>query len=70
MDAPFVLRHLLKVIRCKRKGECETKKGSRRRYGLECTNVCVSYNGETCLDSTSSVVMDEDELEEVVWMDL
>jgi len=39
-----------------------------RRYGLKCTNVCASYNGETCLNSTSKVGADEDDMEEVVLM--
>ncbi|KAK6167174.1 hypothetical protein SNE40_021269 [Patella caerulea] len=70
MDTPLTPPHLLKVVRCTCKGECATKKCSCRRYGLECTNVCASCKGETCANSSSPVVLDEDELEETVWMDL
>jgi len=61
MDAPPAPHHLLKVIRCACKGECETKKCSCRRFGLHCNSTCASCKGETCSNSQISEVEDVEE---------
>jgi len=52
-DDPVVPEYLLKVLRCFCTGNCETKKCSCKRYGLECTNACKHCNGLLCWNPQS-----------------
>jgi len=52
-DDPVAPEYLLKVLRCFCTGNCETKKCSCKRYGLECTNACKHCNGLLCWNPQS-----------------
>ena len=68
-NAPIAPEYLLKVLRCCCTGDCGRKKCSCKRYGLECTSVCKHCNGESCCNSSSQVILDEEELDEIEFID-
>jgi hypothetical protein len=44
---------LLVIIRCKCKTNCETKRCTCRKHGLECNIACLECRGHSCLNCKS-----------------
>lgn len=54
---------LLSIIYCNCKLNCDTKKCSCRKHGLECSNCCGGCRGVSCLNSVKPTELDIDENE-------
>ena len=48
MKNPAAPESLLKIVRCKCAGNCETKRCSCRKHGIKCNNACGYCKGFTC----------------------
>ena len=51
MIKPIVPAFLLNIFRCGCKGDCDSKRCSCFKNGLECTNACSECRGNACLNS-------------------
>ena len=59
-DIPAAPSDLLKVIHCSCKSNCDSKRCSCRKYGLDCTSCCEEYCGVSCSNSPV-LTLDTDE---------
>ena len=57
-DLPAALESLLKIVRCNCKTDCNSRRCTCRKIGLECSVACGECRGTSC--SNSSAVEDED----------
>ena len=60
--APAAPQKLLHVVRCQCKGDCDSKRCSCRKHGLECSEACSECRGSAC--SNSKVEFTETEMED------
>ncbi|WAR04124.1 hypothetical protein MAR_019493 [Mya arenaria] len=56
---PPVPENLLKIIRCNCKANCDSKKCTCRKHGLECSNACGDCKGLSCSNTFSLEVPEE-----------
>jgi len=57
-DLPAAPESLLKIVRCNCKTDCNSRRCTYRKMGLECSVACGECQGTSC--SNSSAVEDED----------
>ena len=60
-EVPPAPAHLLSVIRCNCKADCDTRRCTFRKHGLECTTACGGCHGLEC--SNVNIVSTEDDEE-------
>ena len=60
MDRAPAPESILKVIRCQCRGDCETRRCSCRKNGLQCTRACSYCNGSSCTNVSYPDVEDEE----------
>ena len=66
MDSPPAPDTLLKVMRCKCKGGCDTKWFSCRKHGLHCSSVCGECKGVSCTNSSWIAINEDNEVDEMM----
>jgi hypothetical protein len=60
-DLPPAPETLLKIIKCNCKQNCDTKRCTCRKHGLECSSGCGACHGDSCSNSPS---IDENDIDE------